>query len=66
MKFKNYILSPDLDEAAYMGNIGFEELTRYYQKASDKEIKIMEKIIKKEDWEGFKKQIYKVLDISLK
>lgn len=67
MKFKHYILAPDnIDEAAYMGNIGFEELCNYYQKASSKEIKIMEDIIKEEDWDKFKKQIFKVLGTKLK
>ena len=57
---------PGLDEAAYPGNIGFEELVRYYKVASEKDIKIIEKMIKNSDWNGFKKQIQKVLDISLK
>ena len=65
-KFKNFILMPGLDEAAYPGNIGFEELVHYYKADSEKEIKIIEKMIKNSDWNGFKKQIQKVLDISLK
>jgi len=64
--FKNYILAPTTDEAAYPGNIGFEELTNFYQKASDKEIKEMEKLIKKNDWMGFRNMIYKVLGVKLK
>lgn len=66
MKFKNYILAPDIDEAAYMGNVGFEEMVEYYQKASNDEIKEMEKIIKKSDWNGFKSLIFKVLGKKLK
>lgn len=65
--FRNYILAPkDLDEAAYPGNIGFEELMSFYNNASDKEIKEMEDIIKKNDWMGFRNMIYKVLGVKLK
>ena len=66
MKFKHYILSPDLDEAAYMGNLGFEEMVNFYQKADDKEIKKMESVIKKGDWNGFKNLIFDVLGKKLK
>jgi len=66
MKFKHYILSPDLDEAAYMGNIGFAEMVEYYQKASNAQIKEIEKVIKKDDWDGFKNLIFKVLGKKLK
>lgn len=55
-----------LNEAAYSGNIGFEELVKFYQKADDKQEEEMEKIISKEDWVAFKKLIKKVLGISLK
>ena len=65
--FKNYILAPrDLDEASYAGNVGFEELMSFYNNASDKEIKKMEDIIKKNDWMGFRDMIYKVLGVKLK
>ena len=57
MKFKHYILAPDLDEAAYMGNIGFEELVKYYQTASKKDIIRIDEIIERGDWDEFKKQI---------
>jgi len=66
MKFKHYILSPNLDEAAYMGNIGFTEMVEYYQKASNAQIKEIEKVIKKDDWDGFKNLIFKVLGKKLK
>ncbi len=55
-----------ITEAAYPGNIGFSEMALFYQQASEKEIKKMEKIIKAEDWQGFKKLIQKALDIKLK
>ena len=55
-----------ISEAAYPGNIGFQEMALFYQQATPKEIKEMEKIIKAEDWTGFKKLIQKSLDIKLK
>jgi len=54
-----------ISEASYPGNIGFSELVQYYQEANDKQIKEMEKIVKAEDWEGFKKLIQKVLGVKL-
>ena len=54
-----------LREASYEGNIGFEEMVKFYRSASDNEIEIMEKIIKRNDWNAFKKLIEKVLGISL-
>ena len=66
-KFKHYILEPGkLSEAAYGGNIGFEEMVKFYQEADASQIKEMEKIIKNEDWEAFKKMIKKVLGMKLK
>jgi enolase len=49
----------------YGGNIGFQEMAEFYQKASASEIKQMEKIIRKEDWDGFKKLIKRVLKVTL-
>lgn len=67
MKFENYITEPRItNEASYKGNLGFEEMCKYYQKANQSEIDELKKIIKKEDWDGFKKQIKKVIDVSLK
>lgn len=60
MKFKEYI-----DEAAYQGNLGFQELAHFYQVADEKNIKKMERIIKKEDWNEFKKLIKKVIGVKL-
>ena len=54
-----------LNEVAYGGNIGFQEMAAFYQKASASEIKQMEKIIRAEDWPGFKKLIKRVLKVSL-
>jgi uncharacterized membrane protein len=49
----------------YGGNIGFQEMAEFYQKASKSEIKQMEKIIRAEDWPGFKKLIKRVLKVTL-
>jgi len=63
-KFKHYIRSP-IDEASYMGNLGFEEMVRFYQIADEAQIKEMENLIKHADWEGFKRLIYKVIGVRL-
>jgi hypothetical protein len=55
-----------INEAAYAANIGFEEMVKFYKKASDDEIEEMENIIQKADWEKFKKLIKAVLGVILK
>ena len=55
-----------INEIAFAGNVGFQEMTQFYQKASPSEIKEMEAIIKASDWKGFKKIIKRVLNVSLK
>lgn len=54
-----------MNEIAYGGNIGFQEMAAFYQKASASEIKQMEKIVRSEDWPGFKKLIKRVLKVDL-
>jgi len=54
-----------MSEASYPGNIGFEELVEYYRKANKKEVKVIEDLIRKEDWSGFKVQIQKVIGVKL-
>jgi hypothetical protein len=66
MKFRQYILGPGLDEASYRGNIGFEEMTRFYKKANPKQIKQMEKILDSSDWDAFVQLIQQVLGTRLK
>jgi len=53
-------------EAAYIGNIGFEEMIKLYQKATPKETKQIEKVIADEDWNGYKKLVKKILNVNLK
>jgi len=65
-KLKNYILAPTIEEAAYPGNIGFEEMSTFYQVASSSEIKQMEKVIKEGDWNKFRLLIKKVTGKELK
>jgi len=55
-----------LIEAAYAGNIGFAEMVAFYQKANAKQEKEMDKAVKNNDWESFKKLIKLVLGTSLK
>lgn len=55
-----------VQEASYRMNIGFAEMAQFYQMASTKEIKTMERIVKSENWIAFKKLIKKVLSIDLK
>ncbi len=64
--FRNYILSPRKDEASYEGNIGFQEMAEFYQKATHKQIEEMERIIRAEDWSKFKSMIRIVTGVKLK
>jgi hypothetical protein len=67
LKFGHYIeKTNELNELAYEGNLGFQELCLFYQKASPEQISVMENIIKKEDWLAFKSLIKKILKIELK
>lgn len=55
-----------MDEAAYKGNIGAMEMIQLYQKASKKEIKKLENIVKIEDWNAYKKLVKKIIGVNLK
>ncbi len=59
--FREYIT-----EMVYQGNIGMMEMISFFQKASKPDITKMEKAIKEEDWDVYKKLIKKVLGVSLK
>ncbi len=54
-----------ITEAAYPGNIGFEEMVSFYKVASKREIALLEKAIKSDNWEQFKDIIQVVLKIKL-
>ena len=45
------------NEASYPGNLGFEEMVEFWEKASDQDIKRMNKIADKGDWVSFTKLI---------
>jgi len=53
-------------EASYKNNIGFMEMVQLYQKATPKEIKEIEAIIRKNDWDEYKKIVSRILNIKLK
>jgi hypothetical protein len=54
-----------MTEAAYPGNLGFQELVKFYQQANSIQIEAMETVIKNSDWSGFKNLINKVLRVKL-
>ena len=61
------ILNVDLMiEASYRMNIGFQEMAAFYNTATKNQIKHMEKIVKDNDWNAFKRLIKKVLNVELK
>jgi predicted HAD superfamily Cof-like phosphohydrolase len=66
LKLKKYILAPSVDEAAYQGNLGFEEMVEFYKVASEQEIVKLTNAIERGDWNEFKKLIYKVTGRKLK
>jgi hypothetical protein len=55
-----------IKEAVYAGNIGFEEMIKFYQVADALDIKKMENMIKKGSWKGVKLLFKKVLGVELK
>ncbi len=68
-KISKYI-DPEKDlsflwEAVAKFNVGFEEMVKFYNEASPKQIKQMEKIVKNNDWGKFKALIKSVLGIQL-
>lgn len=66
-RLEHYIMNyNDLNEAAYDGNLGFSELVEFYQKADKTEIDKMERLIKNDDWDGFKQLVQRVLGVKLK
>jgi len=66
MKRLTFTQFKKLTEASYAGNIGFEEMVKFYQKANPKDEEEMEKILNKNDWESFKKLIKRVLGVTLR
>lgn len=66
-RMKHYIINyKKVDEASYDANMGFTEMVNFYQIASKDEISKLERLIKNDDWEGYKQLIYDVLKVRLK
>jgi len=55
----------NLLESPYKENLGFQEMVSFYRKASDEEIDLMEKIVSRGDWNGFRSLIKKVIGVVL-
>ena len=55
-----------INEAAYFGNIGFQEMVEVYRKASPQELKKIEKAVKDADWNTYKKLVDQILGVKLK
>jgi preprotein translocase subunit Sss1 len=60
-KFDKWLLF----EAAYGQNMGIIEMIAFYKKASNSQVKQMEKAAKKKDWDEFKKIIKEVIGVDL-
>jgi hypothetical protein len=63
MRFFRYLY---ITEHSYSGNIGFEEMYKFYTKATPEQEEKMEELIKRKDWNGFRKLIKMILGIDLK
>ena len=61
----SFLWEEDMKEAVAKFNVGFEEMVKFYNEASPKDIKKMEKIVKNNDWGKFKALIKSVLGIQL-
>lgn len=62
----SFIWADEINEIVSQFNIGFEEMVKFYNEATPKDIKKMEKIVKNNNWTKFKALIKKVLGIELK
>lgn len=56
----------EINEAAYTGNIGFEEMVKFYKKATPAQEKEMDTAVRKNDLKKFKELIKTVLGVALK
>jgi len=53
-------------EAAYKGNIGFEEMVKFYSKANKAQEKEMDLAVRNNDFDAFKSLIQMVIGVKLK
>lgn len=56
----------ETEDAVYAGNMGFEELIRFYQKADESLTDKMDSYVRAGNWNAIKKLIKQVLGIELK
>lgn len=56
----------EMDEASYVGNLGFVEMVSFYQSANDSQIKKMEKLLKNDEKEKAWKFLQTVTGKKLK
>jgi hypothetical protein len=61
---KLYTYQLELD-TPYKGNIGFEEMAKFYKVASDDQKRQMDIIVEKNDWDAYKRLIKQVLGVNL-
>jgi hypothetical protein len=52
-------------DLSYKGNMGFEEMAKFMKVATPEQQKLMDAIIDKSDWDGYKKLIKSVLGVTL-
>ena len=55
-----------LKESAYEGNLGAIEMMKFYQKASDSDIKKMERFLDKKAWKKAWELLKKITGVALR
>lgn len=55
-----------LKEATYEGNLGAIEMMKFYQKASDADIRKMERLLDKEAWKKAWELLKKITGVKLR
>ena len=59
-------LKKHIEEETYAGNIGFEEMVLLYRKADKRQIKLLNTLVKTNNWSNFQKLVEKILGRKLK
>lgn len=67
MKVKDFILE-NMDEASYEGNIGFEEMVKFWKTAKKEDLQKMNKVLSKSkpSFDEFKELIRDIIGTELK
>jgi len=55
-----------IEEAVYDGNLGFEEMMRFYQKAESRDISEMERLLRDGDFKAAWKLLKRVTGVALR